>query len=80
MALRVGPARRPILASALSLVAEELGATVMSVALAWLLQPSPNMLLIPGTSSVDHLRENVAGAGPELPTEAVRRLDAISGP
>ncbi|HEY9484534.1 MAG TPA: oxidoreductase [Micromonosporaceae bacterium] len=67
----------PLQSSALSTVAEELGATVMSVALAWLLQRSPNMLLIPGTSSLDHLHENVAGAGLELPPEAVSRLDAI---
>lgn len=69
----------PLQSSALSSVAQELGATPMSVALAWLLQRSPNMLLIPGTSSVDHLRENVAGAGLDLPDEAVRRLDTLSG-
>jgi len=51
----------------------------MSVALAWLLQRSPNILLIPGTSSVEHLRENVAGAGLELRPDAVSRLDAIAG-
>jgi aryl-alcohol dehydrogenase-like predicted oxidoreductase len=49
----------------------------MSVALAWLLQRSPNMLLIPGTSSVAHLHENVAGAALELPADAVAELDAI---
>jgi aryl-alcohol dehydrogenase-like predicted oxidoreductase len=49
----------------------------MAVALAWLLQRSPNVLLIPGTSSVAHLRENVAGAGLVLPPDAVARLDAI---
>jgi pyridoxine 4-dehydrogenase len=64
-------------ASELSSVAEDLGASEMSVALAWLLQRSPNILLIPGTSSVAHLRENVAGAGLQLPAEAVARLDAI---
>jgi pyridoxine 4-dehydrogenase len=69
----------PLQSSTLSSVAHELGATPMSVALAWLLQRSPNMLLIPGTSSVDHLRENVAGAGLELPDDAIRRLDALSG-
>jgi pyridoxine 4-dehydrogenase len=47
------------------------------VALAWLLHRSENMLLIPGTSSVEHLRENVAGAGLELPAYAVAELDAI---
>jgi aryl-alcohol dehydrogenase-like predicted oxidoreductase len=51
----------------------------MSVALAWLLQRSPNILLIPGTSSVEHLRENVAGAGLQLPAEAVKELNAIAG-
>ena len=51
----------------------------MSVALAWLLQRSPNILLIPGTSSVDHLRDNVAGAALELPADALAELDAIAG-
>jgi aryl-alcohol dehydrogenase-like predicted oxidoreductase len=60
-------------------VADELGTTPKSVALAWLLQRSPNILLIPGTSSVEHLRENVASAGLELPPDAVSRLDAIAG-
>jgi aryl-alcohol dehydrogenase-like predicted oxidoreductase len=49
----------------------------MAVALAWLLQRSPNILLIPGTSSVEHLRENVAGAGLELPADALAELDTI---
>ena len=53
--------------------------TPMSVALAWLLQRSPNILLIPGTSSVEHLRENVAGAALELTAEDVAELDAIAG-
>jgi aryl-alcohol dehydrogenase-like predicted oxidoreductase len=53
--------------------------TPMSVALAWLLQRSPNILLIPGTSSVEHLRENIAGAGMELTDEDVAELDAIAG-
>jgi aryl-alcohol dehydrogenase-like predicted oxidoreductase len=69
----------PLQSSTLSAVAEELGATVMSVALAWLLQRSPNVLLIPGTSSVGHLRENVLGAGLELPSDAIDRLNALSG-
>ena len=51
----------------------------MSVALAWLLQRSPNILLIPGTSSRAHLRENVAGAGLELPEDAIAELDALAG-
>jgi len=49
----------------------------VAVALAWLLQRSPNILLIPGTSSTAHLRENVAGAGLQLPAEDIRELDAI---
>ncbi len=58
-------------------VAARLETTPMSVALAWLLQRSPNVLLIPGTSSVEHLRENIAGAGLELPADALAELDAI---
>jgi aryl-alcohol dehydrogenase-like predicted oxidoreductase len=50
----------------------------MSVALAWLLRRSPNILLIPGTSSLAHLRENVAAAGLELPDDALATLDALS--
>jgi aryl-alcohol dehydrogenase-like predicted oxidoreductase len=50
----------------------------MAVALAWLLQRPPNILLIPGTSSVAHLRENVAGAGLELSAEDVAELNAIA--
>lgn len=69
----------PLQSAALDAVAERLGATPMSVALAWLLQRSPNTLLIPGTSSVAHLRENVAGAGLELPADALAELDAIGG-
>ncbi len=67
----------PLQSSVLSAVAARLGATPMAVALAWLLQRSPNILLIPGTSSVAHLRENVAGAGLELSAEDVAELDAI---
>lgn len=62
---------------ALEAVAERLGATPLAVALAWLLHRSPNILLIPGTSSVAHLRENVAAAGLKLPDEAMAELDAI---
>jgi pyridoxine 4-dehydrogenase len=69
----------PLQSSSLDAVAERLGATPMSVALAWLLQRSPNILLIPGTSSREHLRENVAGAGLELPEDAVAELDALAG-
>jgi aryl-alcohol dehydrogenase-like predicted oxidoreductase len=67
----------PLQSDALASVASELQSTPMAVALAWLLQRSPNILLIPGTSSVAHLRDNVAGAGLALPADALRRLDAI---
>jgi pyridoxine 4-dehydrogenase len=69
----------PLQSGALDAVAERLEATPMAVALAWLLQRSPNILLIPGTSSVAHLRENVAAAGLDLPADAVAELDAIGG-
>ncbi|MBB2911658.1 aryl-alcohol dehydrogenase-like predicted oxidoreductase [Streptosporangium becharense] len=67
----------PLQSSALTAVASRLDATPMSVALAWLLQRSPNILLIPGTSSVAHLRENVAGAGLSLSDEDLTELDEI---
>lgn len=67
----------PLQSEALSTVARRLGAAPMSVALAWLLQRSPNILLIPGTSSVEHLRENVAGAALALSADDVVVLDAI---
>ncbi|BCJ52992.1 oxidoreductase [Actinoplanes sp. NBRC 14428] len=67
----------PLQSDALSSVADRLGSTPMSVALAWLLQRSPNILLIPGTSSVAHLRENVAGAGLALSEEDLAELDRI---
>lgn len=67
----------PLQSEALSTVAARLDATPMSVALAWLLQRSPNILLIPGTSSVEHLRENVAGAGLTLSADDVAELDKI---
>jgi len=69
----------PLQSAALSDVAAALDATPMQVALAWLLQRSPNILLIPGTSSVAHLHENLAAASLELPADAVTRLDAING-
>jgi pyridoxine 4-dehydrogenase len=69
----------PIQSEGLATVAKSLDATPRAVALAWLLQRSPNMLLIPGTSSVAHLRENVAGAGLELPPAAVEALDNLAG-
>ncbi|MEU4816719.1 MULTISPECIES: aldo/keto reductase family oxidoreductase [Micromonospora] len=67
----------PLQSSALSAVAERLGATPMGVALAWLLRRSPNILLIPGTKSVAHLRENVAGAGLTLSGDDLAELDRI---
>ena len=63
----------------LSEVAADLDATPMQVALAWLLHRSPNILLIPGTSSVQHLRENLKAADLSLPAHAREKLDAISG-
>ncbi|MET3581888.1 aryl-alcohol dehydrogenase-like predicted oxidoreductase [Mesorhizobium robiniae] len=68
----------PLQSSTLSGVAERLGATPMQVALAWLLRRAPNILLIPGTSSVAHLRENLAAAELDLSEEAVRELDAVA--
>ena len=68
----------PLQSTILSEVAAGLGATPMQVALAWLLRRSPNILLIPGTSSVAHLRENLAAADLELPAEAMARLDGIA--
>ena len=67
----------PIQSDALNAVAQQLGASPQAVALAWLLRQSPNILLIPGTSSVAHLRENVAAASLELPEDALARLDGI---
>jgi pyridoxine 4-dehydrogenase len=67
----------PLQSAALSAVAARRDATPMAVALAWLLQRSPNILLIPGTSSVAHLRENVAGAGLTLTADDLAALDAI---
>ena len=69
----------PLQSSILSDVAAGLSATPMQVALAWLLQRSPNILLIPGTSSVTHLRENLAAAALVLPIEAIDKLDQIGG-
>jgi len=69
----------PLQSTALSDVARALDATPMQVALAWLLQRSPNLLLIPGTSSVAHLCENLAAARLQLPPDAVARLDGIAG-
>ncbi len=70
----------PLQSSTLSEVAAELGTTPMQVALAWLLQRASNILLIPGTSSLKHLRENLAAAEIKLSDEAITRLDAIAQP
>jgi aryl-alcohol dehydrogenase-like predicted oxidoreductase len=67
----------PLQSGTLDRVAAELGATPMQVALAWLLHRSSNILLIPGTSSVAHLKENLAAASLKLPNEALTELDAI---
>ncbi|MGH8215298.1 MAG: aldo/keto reductase family oxidoreductase [Rhodanobacteraceae bacterium] len=67
----------PLQSTTLSEVARDLGASPMQVALAWLLQRAPNILLIPGTSSVEHLRENLAAADLKLPPGTVARLDRI---
>ena len=67
----------PLQSDELSRIAAELAATPMQVALAWLLQRSPNILLIPGTSSRAHLRENLAAAEFELSADVVNRLEAI---
>jgi pyridoxine 4-dehydrogenase len=69
----------PLQSETLASVASRLDATPMAVALAWLLQRAPNILLIPGTSSVAHLHANVVGAGLELPQDALRELDSIAG-
>jgi aryl-alcohol dehydrogenase-like predicted oxidoreductase len=67
----------PLQSTTLSAVADRLGATPMQVALAWLLHRSPNILLIPGTSSVAHLRENLAAAQLALSPETMAELDKI---
>jgi len=68
----------PLQSSALDRVAASLQATPMQVALAWLLQRSPNILLIPGTSSINHFRENLAAAALELPSDVIAELNAIA--
>jgi aryl-alcohol dehydrogenase-like predicted oxidoreductase len=68
----------PLQSTTLSDVATRLGATPMQVALAWLLRRSPNILLIPGTSSVAHLRENLAAAELVLPDDVVGELDTVA--
>jgi pyridoxine 4-dehydrogenase len=68
----------PLQSSALDAAAKSLNATPMQVALAWLLQRSPNILLIPGTSSVKHLHENVKATDLQLPPQTIADLDAIA--
>ena len=68
----------PLQSTTLSDVAKRVGATTMQVALAWLLQRSPNLLLIPGTSSVAHLRENLASVDLRLSSDVVAELDQIA--
>jgi len=68
----------PLQSSTLSEVAKRLDATPMQVALAWLLRRSPNILLIPGTSSVAHLGENLAAAEIKLPEDALKELDGVA--
>jgi pyridoxine 4-dehydrogenase len=70
----------PLQSKTLDTGAASLQATPMQVALAWLLQRSPNILLIPGTSSVEHLRENLSAATLQLPPETIADLDSIGGP
>jgi aryl-alcohol dehydrogenase-like predicted oxidoreductase len=69
----------PLQSSVLDAAAASMQATPMQVALAWLLQRSPNILLIPGTSSVEHLRENLKAAKLQLPAEIIANLDSIDG-
>src|SRR5258708_1016698 len=69
----------PLQSSKLEAAAASLQATQMQVALAWLLQRSPNILLIPGTSSVEHLRENLKAASLQLPSEMIASLDLLGG-
>src|SRR6201982_598171 len=68
----------PLQSSTLDAAAASMKATPMQVALAWLLQRSPNILLIPGTSSLEHLRENLEAAALKLPTETIANLETIN--
>ena len=69
----------PLQSSALNTAAASLGATPMQLALAWLLRRSPNILLIPGTSSLEHLRQNLQASLLEIPTETLADLDSMAG-
>ena len=68
----------PLQSTILAEVADRLGATPMQVALAWLLRRAPNILLIPGTSSLAHLRENLDAAKLQLPVDALTELDRVA--
>ena len=68
----------PLQSSSLDAVAARLGVTPMQIALAWLLRRSPNILLIPGTSSVAHLRENLAAAACALPVDVINELEHVA--
>ena len=68
----------PLQSTALSDVAERAGATSMQVALAWLIQRAPNILLIPGTSALGHLRENLAAVDLELTNDMLTTLEGIA--
>jgi len=68
----------PLQSDVLASVAQRMGASQLNVALAWLLQRAPNILLIPGTSSVAHLRENLGAAGLKIPGELPAELDAVA--
>ena len=70
----------PLQSDTLAAVATRLGVTPMQLALAWLLRRSPNILLIPGTSSRAHLRQNLAAADIDLDPATLRELDAIGKP
>jgi aryl-alcohol dehydrogenase-like predicted oxidoreductase len=70
----------PLQSSALSEVAQRAGCTPMQVALAWLLRRAPNILLIPGTASIAHLRENLSAARLDLPNEALAALTPVNAP
>src|SRR5262249_56919368 len=69
----------PLQSATLDSAAKSLGVTPMQLALAWLLQRSPNVLLIPGTSSVEHLRENLRAATLQIPSEVLADLNSIGG-
>ena len=78
--MKAAPLRaRRVQSAVLSNVAQRLGVTPMQLALAWLLRRSPNILLIPGTSSVTHLRENIAVGELDLSDEVLAELNTLAG-